>query len=75
MPKRKLVKADFLKRRALMLPKDYDRFGNDVLEDLLRTFDSDALRNASGDALGRIYEYFLMKFAVHGARGESGATN
>jgi hypothetical protein len=28
------------------LPKDYDRFDNKLLEDLLRNFDSEALRNA-----------------------------
>ena len=108
MPKRPLVKGDFIKRRALMLPeiarydhllklpsnanlgaalvdamnaieagfeplagqlpKDYDRFENKLLEDLLRNFDSEALRNASGDVFGRIYEYFLMKFAMQGAQ-------
>jgi len=108
MPKRSLVKGDFLKRRALMLPKearydellklpkgaslgtaivkamdaiesdfeplrgqlpkDYDKFENDLLEDLLRAFDSETLRTASGDVFGRIYEYFLMKFAMQGAQ-------
>jgi type I restriction enzyme M protein len=108
MPKRPLVKGDFIKRRALMLPevarydtilklpkgtnfgkalvdamtaieedfppllgqlpKDYERFENDLLEDLLRCFDAAALRNASGDVFGRIYEYFLMKFAIQGAQ-------
>lgn len=108
MPKRSLVKGDFLKRRALMLPKearydellklptgaslgtaivkamdaierdfeplqgqlpkDYDKFENDLLEDLLRVFDSETLRTASGDVFGRIYEYFLMKFAMQGAQ-------
>jgi type I restriction enzyme M protein len=108
MAKRPLVKADFIKRRALMLPeaarydallglpsgtslggalvgamnaieadfpplmgqlpKDYDRFDNKVLEDLLRCFDTQALRTATGDVFGRIYEYFLMKFAMQGAQ-------
>ncbi|KWT68272.1 Type I restriction-modification system, DNA-methyltransferase subunit M [Comamonas testosteroni] len=108
MPKRLLVKADFIKRRALMLPeaarydtllnlpssanlgaalvaamnaleadfpplqgslpKDYDRFDNTLLETLLRCFDSEALRTATGDVFGRIYEYFLMKFAMQGAQ-------
>jgi type I restriction enzyme M protein len=53
---------------AGQLPKDYDRFDNKVLEDLLRTFDSEALRTATGDVFGRIYEYFLMKFAMQGAQ-------
>lgn len=108
MPKRPLGKADFIKRRALMLPeaarydtllnlpsnaslstaliaamnaieedfppldgslpKDYDRFDNKLLENLLRCFDSEALRTATGDVFGRIYEYFLMKFAMQGAQ-------
>ncbi len=108
MPKRALIKGDFLKRRALLLPKearydellklpkganlgtaivkamdaierefeplkgqlpkDYDKFENDLLEDLLRVFDSQTLRTASGDVFGRIYEYFLMKFAMQGAQ-------
>jgi type I restriction enzyme M protein len=41
---------------------------NRLLEDILRIFDSDTLRTASGDVFGRIYEYFLMKFAMQGAQ-------
>jgi type I restriction enzyme M protein len=108
MPQRPLVKGDFIKRRALLLPdqarysyllklktglslgaalvdamnaieeefeplrgqlpKDYDKFDDTLLEDILRAFDSAALRGASGDVFGRIYEYFLMKFAMQGAQ-------
>ena len=108
MPKRPLEKADFIKRRALMLPeqarydyllklpsgvklsdalgeamtaieedfeplagqlpKDYHIFEDRLLEDLMRIFDSEELRSASGDVFGRIYEYFLMKFAMQGAQ-------
>ncbi len=50
------------------LPKDYDQFDARLLEDLLRAFDTQALRRASGDMFGRIYEYFLMKFAMQGAQ-------
>jgi type I restriction enzyme M protein len=39
-----------------------------VLEHLLRVFNSEALRTAGGDVFGRIYEYFLMKFAMQGAQ-------
>ena len=107
MPERPLLKADFARRRALMLPeaarfdillqmpkdgnlgaavtaameavedqfpplagqlpKDYERFEDDVLEEMLRTFDSAALRTASGDVFGRIYEYFLAEFSKQGA--------
>ena len=107
MPERRLVDADFAKRRALalpeaarydallerpkggslggavtaametveehfpplagQLPRDYERFEDDVLEQMMRTFDSEALRTASGDVLGRIYEYFLAEFSKQGA--------
>jgi type I restriction enzyme M protein len=50
------------------LPKDYTKFDNTLLEDLLRVFDSETLRTASGDVFGRINEYFLMKFAIQGAQ-------
>ena len=48
---------------AGQLPKDYERFEGDVLEEMMRTFDSAALRTASGDVFGRIYEYFLVEFS------------
>src|SRR5687768_4723093 len=44
---------------AGQLPKDYERFDNDLLERMMRTFDTEALRKASGDVFGRIYEYFF----------------
>lgn len=50
------------------LPKDYEKFDNKLLEDLLRVFDSETLRAAKGDVFGRIYEYFLEKFAMQGAQ-------
>ena len=108
MPKRPAIKADFLKRRAMMLPKearydsllklstgeslgtalvkamdaierdfepllnqlpkDYGKFDPALLEELLRVFDSEEIRTAGGDVFGRIYEYFLMKFAMQGAQ-------
>ena len=52
---------------AGQLPKDYERFEDDVLEEMMRTFDSEALRKASGDVFGRIYEYFLAEFSKDGA--------
>lgn len=48
---------------AGQLPKDYARFENEVLENMMRKFDTEALRNASGDVFGRIYEYFLGEFS------------
>ena len=52
---------------AGQLPKDYARFDNEVLERILRMFDAEALRTASGDVFGRIYEYFLAEFSKQGA--------
>ncbi len=61
------IEADFEPLQGV-LPKEYTIFENIVLEDLLRIFSRDALRNADGDVFGRIYEYFLMKFAMQGAQ-------
>jgi type I restriction enzyme M protein len=51
-----------------VLPKDYQIFESDVLGRLLKIFNDEALQKASGDVFGRIYEYFLMKFAMGGAQ-------
>lgn len=53
---------------AGVLPKEYGIFERSVLEDLLKIFNRDILKTASGDLFGRIYEYFLMKFAMEGAQ-------
>lgn len=50
------------------LPKNYNIFDNDLLADLIRIFNSDDLQKAKGDVFGRIYEYFLNKFAMSGAQ-------
>ncbi len=52
---------------AGQLPKDYGRFESDVLEDMMKMFDAEGLRRASGDVFGRIYEYFLAEFSKQGA--------
>jgi type I restriction enzyme M protein len=49
------------------LPKDYGRFEDGILEEMMRMFDSEGLRTASGDVFGRIYEYFLAEFSKQGA--------
>lgn len=46
-----------------VLPKEYTMFTNDILAELLRIFNNSALDEVGGDVLGRIYEYFLNKFA------------
>lgn len=50
------------------LPKNYNIFDNDLLAELIRIFNSDELQKATGDVFGRIYEYFLNKFAMSGAQ-------
>ncbi len=52
---------------AGQLPKDYERFDDELLESMMRRFDTEALRKASGDVFGRIYEYFLAEFSKQGA--------
>jgi type I restriction enzyme M protein len=107
IPNRPLVEADFVRRRAMMLPEDarydvilekrkdgslgkavtgameaveqkfpplagqlpksYESLDNGLLENMMRRFDTEALRNAGGDVFGRIYEYFLGEFSKQGA--------
>jgi type I restriction enzyme M protein len=109
MPKRKVIPADYLRRRALwlpekarydwiveqaavsgtdfpkivtdamtaiendfeplqgVLPKDFGIFETKVLEDLMRLFNSEQIKKATGDVFGRIYEYFLAEFSIQKA--------
>jgi type I restriction enzyme M protein len=109
MPKRKVLPADYLRRRALwlpekarydwimqqaatsgtdlakliteamtaieaefepllgVLPKDFGIFETKVLEDLMRLFNSEQIKRATGDVFGRIYEYFLAEFSMQKA--------
>lgn len=46
-----------------VLPKDYTMFSDELLSELIRIFNNDALDDVGGDVIGRIYEYFLNKFA------------
>ncbi len=46
-----------------ILPKTYSDFSDDLLSKLLRVFNNSALDDVGGDVIGRIYEYFLNKFA------------
>ena len=46
-----------------VLPKEYTIFSDDLLAELLRIFNNNALDDVGGDVIGRIYEYFLSKFA------------
>lgn len=51
-----------------VLPRTYGKLQNDVLVELLRLLNG--LGEIDGDAFGRIYEYFLGKFAL--AEGQKG---
>ena len=46
-----------------VLPKSYTMFADDLLSDLLRIFNNKTIDEVGGDVIGRIYEYFLSKFA------------
>ena len=59
------AESDLLKG---VLPKDYTSFDKSLLSDLVRIFGRDELKSATGDVFGRIYEYFLNKFAMSGAQ-------
>ena len=53
-----------------ILPKEYTMFSDSLLFDLLRIFNNEALNEADGDVIGRIYEYFLNKFAKNVAQDD-----
>ena len=46
-----------------ILPKTYTSFADDLLRELLRIFNNKTIDEVGGDVIGRIYEYFLSKFA------------
>jgi len=60
------IEAEFEPLQGV-LPKDYGIFETKVLEDLMRLFNSERIRQATGDVFGRIYEYFLAKFSIQKA--------
>ena len=51
-----------------VLPKDYNLFDKDLLQRAIRVFNDEALNDVRGDVFGRIYEFFLNKFAMRGAQ-------
>ncbi|MCI9057181.1 MAG: SAM-dependent DNA methyltransferase [Oscillospiraceae bacterium] len=55
---------------AGVLPKDYTIFSDELLAELLRIFNNSALDEVGGDVIGRIYEYFLNKFAKNIAQDD-----
>lgn len=53
-----------------VLPKEYTIFSDELLSELLRIFNNNALDDVGGDVIGRIYEYFLNKFAKNVAQDD-----
>lgn len=58
-----MIEEDYETLAGVLPKREYQELGNDVLGTLLRTFNDPALQTATGDVFGRIYEYFLTKFA------------
>lgn len=67
----KLIEAEYPDLQG-NLPKNYQEFESDLLRELIRVFNKDAVKKATGDVFGRIYEYFLMKFSMQGAGAQEG---
>jgi len=57
------IEEDYETRKGVLPKQEYQQPDNGVLRQLLRTFDDPALKQANGDVFGRIYEYFLTRFA------------
>jgi len=57
-----LIEAQSTQLKGI-LPKNYTILQNDLLRELLRIFNNSAFNEMKDDIIGRIYEYFLNKFA------------
>ncbi|NCA80316.1 MAG: SAM-dependent DNA methyltransferase [Sphingobacteriia bacterium] len=63
----KLIEDEYENLKGV-LPKNFSIFSKDLLRELLRIFNKEVLQKAEGDLFGKIYEYFLGKFAMTGAQ-------
>lgn len=63
----KLIEDEYENLKGV-LPKNFSIFSEDLLRELLRIFNKEVLQKAEGDLFGKIYEYFLNKFAMTGAQ-------
>lgn len=61
------IEEDYESLRDMLPKNEYGKLANDVLGQLLRTLNPEELKQVSGDVFGRIYEYFLTRFADQGA--------
>lgn len=63
----KLIEDEYENLKGV-LPKNFSIFSKDLLRELLRIFNKEVLQKAEGDLFGKIYEFFLGKFAMSGAQ-------
>lgn len=63
----KLIEDEYDNLKGV-LPRNFSIFSKDLLRELLRIFNKEVLQKAEGDLFGKIYEYFLNKFAMTGAQ-------
>lgn len=61
------IEADYESLQGSLPKAEYQELDNDVMGQLLRSLNPEELKRATGDIFGRIYEYFLTKFADVGA--------
>lgn len=61
------VEDDYAALKGVLPKNEYQSLENDVLGNVLRIFNDPALQDAKGDVFGRIYEYFLTRFADQSA--------
>lgn len=63
----KLIEDEYDSLKGV-LPKNFSGFSKDLLRELVIIFNHEVLQKAEGDLFGKIYEYFLNKFAMTGAQ-------
>ena len=61
------IEDDYETLKGVLPKSEYQELDNDVLGNLLRTFNDPVLKKVTGDIFGRIYEYFLTQFADESA--------
>ena len=59
----KSIEADYTNLAGILPKNEYNEIPDDVLRTIIRNLNPEELKHATGDVFGRIYEYFLTKFA------------
>ena len=57
------IESNYNSLRGVLPKNEYQKLDNATLGDILRLLNPDELKQVSGDVFGRIYEYFLTRFA------------